>query len=145
MGKSIYFWQLVGFLEEEGYKVVYINLESLWNVFLFIFFEIFVSDLDWQWGMILLQIDIVGFFYVIEQFKEEKFVLIIDEVEGVNEVFFGDFLYLIWCVYYFCYVYGLKSVILVGVINILGVVSDNVFLFNIVDNLDIFYFLDEEV
>lgn len=66
-------------------------------------------------------------------------------MEGVNEVFFGDFLYLIWWVYYFCYVYGLKSVILVGVINILGVVSDNVFLFNIVDNLDIFYFLDEEV
>jgi hypothetical protein len=41
--------------------------------------------------------------------------------------------------------HSLKSVILVGVTNILGVVSDNASPFNIADNLQVPYFTDEEV
>jgi hypothetical protein len=144
-GKSTYFRQLAGFLEEEGYKVAHTNLESLRNAPLSTFLEIFASDLDRQWGTALPQTDMAGLFHAIEQLKEEKLVLIIDEVEGVNEAFFGDFLHSIRRAYHSRHAHGLKSVILVGVTNILGVVSDNASPFNIADNLDIPYFSDEEV
>jgi hypothetical protein len=144
-GKSTYFRQLAVFLQSEGYKVAHTNLESLRNAPLSTFLEILASDLDRQWGTSLPQTDIAGLFHAIELLNEEKLVLIIDEVEGVNEAYFGDFLHAIRRAYHSRNVHGLKSVILVGVTNILGVVSDNASPFNIADNLDIPYFSNEEV
>jgi hypothetical protein len=72
-------------------------------------------------------------------------VLIIDEVEGINQDYFGDFLHSIRNAYHSRESHCLKSVILVGVSNIVGVVSDNASPFNITDNLNVPYFTNEEV
>ena len=71
--------------------------------------------------------------------------MIIDEVEGINKEYFGDFLHSIRNAYHSRQNHSLKSVILVGVSNIFGVVSDNASPFNIADNLSVPYFTDDEV
>ena len=70
--------------------------------------------------------------------------MIIDEIEGLNEDIFGQFLHTIRNLYHFRQEHGLKSIILVGVSNIVGVVQDNAGPFNIADNLEIPYFSNEE-
>ncbi len=72
-------------------------------------------------------------------------MLIIDEVEGINKEYFGNFLHSIRNAYHSRENHCLKSIILVGVSNIVGVVSDNASPFNIADNLNVPYFTDEEV
>jgi len=84
-------------------------------------------------------------FNLIEEIKDQKCVLIIDEIEGVNPEYFGDFLHSIRNSYHSRESHCLKSVILVGVSNILGVVSDNASPFNIADNLNVPYFTRQEV
>jgi hypothetical protein len=62
------------------------------------------------------------------------------EIEGLNEEIFGQFLHTIRNLYHFRDEHSLKSVILVGVSNIVGVVQDNASPFNIADNLEVPYF-----
>ena len=83
-------------------------------------------------------------FTEIIKITDRKWVLIIDEVEGINPEFFGEFLHSIRNVYHSRAEHSLKSVILVGVSNIVGVVQDNASPFNIADNLNVPYFTDEE-
>ena len=76
--------------------------------------------------------------------------MIIDEVEGINADYFGTFLHAIRSAYHTRQSHCLKSVILVGVSNIVGVISDNgrdgaCPVFTIADNLNVPYFTDEEV
>ena len=71
-------------------------------------------------------------------------VLIIDEVEGINPDYFGHFLHAVRSAYHTRERHCLKSVILVGVANIVGIVQDNASPFNIADNLEVPYFTDEE-
>jgi len=76
--------------------------------------------------------------------------LIIDEVEGINADYFGTFLHAIRSAYHTRQSHCLKSVILVGVSNIVGVISDNgrdgaCPVFTIADNLNVPYFTDKEV
>jgi len=66
-------------------------------------------------------------------------------VEGINPAYFGEFLHTIRNAYHSRQNHSLKSVILVGVSNIVGVVSDNASPFNIADNLNVPYFTDKEV
>ncbi len=80
----------------------------------------------------------------IKNYKKEKCILIIDEIEGLNPELFGQFLHTIRNLYHTRKNHCLKSVILVGVTNILGVVSDNASPFNIADNLEVPYFTNEE-
>ncbi len=69
----------------------------------------------------------------------------IDEVEGINKEYFGDFLHSIRNAYHSRENHCLKSVILVGVSNIVGIVQDNASPFNIADNLNVPYFTENEV
>ncbi len=85
------------------------------------------------------------FFEMIQTQKQEKCVLIIDEVEGINKEYFGDFLHSICNAYHSRENHCLKSVILVGVSNIIGIVQDNASPFNIADNLNVPYFTENEV
>ncbi len=71
--------------------------------------------------------------------------MIIDEIEGLNPDFFGQFLHTIRNLYHSRDTHCLKSTILVGVTNIVGIVSDNASPFNIADNLLIPYFSKGEV
>ncbi len=144
-GKSTYFRQLSECLEKQDYKVAHINFENYKKEPL----KSFLSRLSWKleefWNENFENKTIGEIFQKIEKNKKDKYVLIIDEVEGINKEYFGTFLHSIRNVYHSRDNHCLKSVIFVGVSNIVGVVSDNASPFNIADNLNVPYFTDEEV
>ena len=145
-GKSTYFRQLAKRLETDGYKVAHINLENYKNASLKSFLYTLTRHINEKWQLdFTSESDLSHIFELIQVRQKEKCVLIIDEVEGINEEYFGDFLHSIRNAYHSRENHGLKSVILVGVSNIVGVVSDNASPFNIADNLNVPYFTDSEV
>ena len=145
-GKSTYFRQLAKKLEDQGYLVAHINFENYKNASLSAFLYEFVKNINESWKLELTdEIEISKIFSLISEIKDRKFVLIIDEVEGINQDYFGDFLHSIRNAYHSRERHALKSVILIGVSNIVGVVSDNASPFNIADNLNVPYFTDHEV
>ena len=143
-GKSTYFRFLAEVLQQEGYKVCHVNFESFKEESKVDFLIRLNNALTNQWGMLFRETTLAGVFEQIENLKDEKCVLIIDEVEGINPDFFGQFLHAIRNAYHSRNNHALKSVILVGVSNIVGVVKDNASPFNVTDNLNIPYFTDEE-
>ena len=145
-GKSTYFGQLGISLEKMGYKVAHINFENYKNASLDSFLYCLLGELKNFWDIEFSKdIDLAKIFQIISETKNQKLVLIIDEVEGINQTYFGDFLHSIRSAYHSRQNHSLKSVILVGVSNIVGVVSDNASPFNIADNLNVPYFTDSEV
>ena len=143
-GKSTYFRLLADTLREEGFKVCYVNFESFKEASQEDFLISLKGALSNQWGTQFETQTLNSVFQQIENIKNEKCVLIIDEVEGINPVFFGSVLHAIRKAYHSREQHCLKSVVLVGVSNILGVVKDNSSPFNIADNLNIPYFTNEE-
>jgi len=145
-GKSTYFMQLAEKLIEKGYKVAHINFENYKNASLDSFLYRFLGTIKEMWGVdFSKETNLSKIFNLIEEIENQKFVLIIDEVEGINPEYFGDFLHSIRNAYHSRQNHCLKSVIMVGVSNIVGVVSDNASPFNIADNLNVPYFTDTEV
>ncbi len=144
-GKSTYFRQLADKLTEQGYKVAHINFENYKTAN----YESFLDRLVWKfsefWQQNFENLTLQQIFQKIEKNNDTKCVLIIDEVEGINPEYFGTFLHSIRNAYHSRESHCLKSVILVGVSNIVGVVSDNASPFNIADNLNVPYFTDDEV
>jgi hypothetical protein len=143
-GKSTYFHLLATELEKEGYKVAYINFENYRAGDLYSFLYEFHAQLKSFWGIDCTGSSLQNTFSQITQITDQKLVLIIDEVEGINPEYFGDFLHSIRSAYHSRTKHCLKSVILVGVSNIVGVVQDNASPFNIADNLNVPYFTDQE-
>jgi AAA-like domain len=143
-GKSTYFYLLANTLREEGYKVCYVNFENYKNGSMRAFLNEFCARIEQHWGIDFDGYELQEIFTEISKIKDTKFVLIVDEVEGINPDFLGEFLHSIRNVYHSRSEHGLKSVILVGVTNILGVIKDNASPFNIADNLNIPYFTNEE-
>ncbi len=144
-GKSTYFRQLAEALTEQGYKVAHINFENYKSANLESFLDRLVWKLKEFWQQDFKNLTLQQIFQEIEKNNNGKCVLIIDEVEGINPEYFGTFLHSIRNAYHSRENHCLKSVILVGVSNIVGVVSDNASPFNIADNLNVPYFTDEEV
>ena len=144
-GKSTYFVQLAEELEKEGYKVAHINFENFRQEELQAFLNRFWSKTEEQWGIDFSGKNIADIFLAIEKIKDQKFVLIIDEVEGINEAYLGTFLHSIRNTFHSRTTHALKSVILVGVSNITGIIGDNASPFNISHNLNVPYFTNEEV
>ncbi len=144
-GKSTYFRQLADKLTEQGYKVAHINFENYKNEKVETFIKRFKRNINEFWNKNYKFETIPEFFELIETQKNKKCVLIIDEVEGINKEYFGDFLHSIRNAYHSREKHCLKSVILVGISNIVGVVSDNASPFNIADNLNVPYFTNDEV
>ena len=143
-GKSTYFRFLGEHLKQEGYKVCHVNFESFKAESKEDFLIRLNNALTNHWGILFQGETLAGVFEQIESIKNEKCVLIIDEVEGINPEFFGQFLHAIRNAYHSRSEHALKSVILVGVSNIVGVIKDNASPFNVTDNLNIPYFTDEE-
>ncbi|MDZ7879602.1 MAG: AAA-like domain-containing protein [Saprospiraceae bacterium] len=143
-GKSTYFRFLAEALELEGYKVCHTNFESFRDESKKDFLIGLNNALTDQWGIPFQGTTLASVFEQIERLKNEKCVLIIDEVEGINPEFFGSVLHAIRKAYHTRSNHSLKSVILVGVSNIVGIVKDNASPFNVTDNLNIPYFTDEE-
>ena len=144
-GKSTYFRQLADKLLLNGYNVAHINFEDYKHTPIETFLYQFSGELNKFWNTNFRQSNISEIFYEIENINDKKNVLIIDEVEGINAEYFGAFLHSIRRVYHSRQNHCLKSVILVGVTNIVGVVSDNASPFNVADNLNVPYFTDAEV
>jgi hypothetical protein len=145
-GKSTYFGQLAKRLSKNGYKVAHINFENYKNASLGSFIYTLCVELKKQWMLDFSgETELAKIFQLISEINDQKCVLIIDEVEGINPLYFGDFLHSIRNLYHSRQSHCLKSVILVGVSNIVGVVSDNASPFNIADNLNVPYFTNEEV
>ena len=145
-GKSTYFRLLAEELEKAGYKVCHVNIEHLANTdeaFLCYYLGLEMSlktgrkiegeNLNWL------------FHHYIHAPNAEKCVLIIDEIEGLNPNILNVFLHTIRSCYHSRTEHALKSVILVGVSNITGVIQDNASPFNANDNLNIPYFSDAEI
>ncbi len=145
-GKSTYFRQLAVYLEARGYEVAQMNFENYRVASLNAFLYAFTKHIFEAWGIDLRQeTDLVLVFERLSEVRDKKWVLIVDEVEGINAEYFGIFLHSIRNLYHSRQRHALKSVILVGVTNILGVVSDNASPFNIADNLELPYFTEAEV
>jgi hypothetical protein len=144
-GKSTYFRQLADVLTGEGYEVAHINFENYATASLGVFVQTLKEELAKFW-----QIDFNGnqelasIFRAVQAVKDKKYLLIIDEVEGINAEYFGIFLHSIRNAYHSRENHSLKSVILVGVSNIVGIVADNASPFNIAENLNLSYFSKEE-
>ena len=154
-GKSTYFRLLATELEKEGFKVCHINFENYRNIALSTFIRALKEEFSLFWNINLSKDrDIASIFRTVQTHTGEKYVLIIDEVEGINAKYFGDFLHTIRNCYHSRSLHSLKSVILVGVSNITGVVPPYPPIrgvggyaspFNTNDNLEIPYFTKEEV
>jgi AAA-like domain len=143
-GKSTYFRFLAAELETEGYKVAHVNFENFKTQSIQNFLARLIRHLLEQWKIGFEATSLSQLFEQIESIKTDKMVLIIDEVEGINSEYFGEVLHTIRNAYHSRQTHCLKSVILVGVSNIVGVVQDNASPFNIADNLNVPYFTNEE-
>lgn len=143
-GKSTYFKLLTDQLRVKGYKVAHVNFENFKVESISSFLNHLHFHLQQYWDIDLSGKELGETFTEILKVTDKKLVLIVDEVEGINPEFFGQFLHSIRNVYHSRETHGLKSVILVGVSNIVGVVQDNASPFNIADNLNVPYFTNEE-
>ncbi len=143
-GKSTWFRQLAIELKKEDYRVAHINFENFREEKIETFISRLCRKLYEFWNVEFRCNTIPEIFERIESLKEEKYVLIIDEVEGINPAYFGIFLHSIRNAYHSRENHGLKSVLLVGVSNITGIVQDSASPFNIADNLAVPYFTNEE-
>ncbi len=144
-GKSTYFTLLANKLSKLDYKVAFVCFENYKNQPISSFLKRLRGELKKFWGIDFKNLNISDIFYKIEQTQNQKCVLIVDEVEGINKEYFSDFLHSIRNAYHTRQNHCLKSVILVGVSNILGIIQDNASPFNIADNLNVPYFTKDEV
>ncbi|MCK4766240.1 MAG: ATP-binding protein [Candidatus Aminicenantes bacterium] len=143
-GKSTFFRLLAAELEKTKYKVTHINTENYMEAPLSAFFNYLFRKIKEDWDIELKSTNLGDFQNDIAAVKDRECVLIIDEIEGLNPAYFGQVLHALRNLYHFRTEHCLKSVILVGVSNIVGVVQDNASPFNITDNLEVPYFTDEE-
>ncbi|MEM7179311.1 MAG: ATP-binding protein [Spirochaetota bacterium] len=143
-GKSTYFRLLAKELEKDGYKVCHINFENYKNASIESFLNKLNRGLSEDWEIPFADQSIPALFEKIDTVTGKKLVLIIDEVEGINEEYFNEFLHSIRNSYHYRDNHSLKSVILVGVANITGIIQDNASPFNIADDLSLSYFSDTE-
>ncbi len=144
-GKSTYFRQLAEELNKQGYLTVYFSVEGFDDFSVADTFDTFCRELKRQQNIDWHIETLKEFEKQISLCLNKKLVIIIDEIESLNPDIFGQFLHTIRNLYHTKNYHCLKSVILVGVSNIVGVVSDNASPFNIADNLNVPYFTNEEV
>ena len=144
-GKSTYFVQLAEELNKQNYKPVYFSVEGFNDYSVADTFDTFCRELRKQQGIDWHINTLKDFEKIISNCIDKKIVIIIDEIEDLNPKIFGQFLHTIRNLYHTRLDHCLKSVILVGVSNIVGVVSDNASPFNIADNLNVPYFTEKEV
>ncbi len=143
-GKSTYFRQLAVELEKGDYKVCHVNLENDKESTLDDLLIYLLSEINIAWESKLEAKTFKQFQKVITDIKSEKCVLIIDEIEGLNPALLNQFLHTIRSLYHSRENHCLKSVVLVGVSNIIGIIKDNASPFNIADNLELGFFTDCE-
>ncbi|MEK7253540.1 MAG: AAA-like domain-containing protein, partial [Bacteroidota bacterium] len=143
-GKSTYFMMLARQLRQQGYNVMHVNFESFTTEPLPTLMRYINKEARDQWGVQMNATTFGDFFNFVNECQEGRWVFIVDEIEGLNPEFFGQFLHLVRNLYHSRNEHCLKSVILVGVSNIVGVVQDNASPFNVADNLNVPFFTTQE-
>ncbi|MCP4137885.1 MAG: ATP-binding protein [bacterium] len=143
-GKSTYFRQLHKELHTIGYKAVHFSVEGFTDYSAADMFDSLCREMKDQAALDILIESFKDFEKYITNNKNDKIVLIVDEIESLNPALVNQFLHTIRNLYHFREKHCLHSVILVGVSNIVGIISDNASPFNIADNLDVPYFTKEE-
>ncbi|MCB1189009.1 MAG: AAA-like domain-containing protein [Leptospiraceae bacterium] len=143
-GKSTYSRLLAKELEKEGYSVAHINFENYRTESFDNILKRLIRESNKFWNTNFTSTSIPSYFFELENIQNRNFVLIIDEVEGINPDYLGTFLHSIRNAYHSRDSHSLKSVILVGVSNITGIMQDHASPFNISDELNIPYFSNEE-
>jgi len=156
-GKSTYFQFLADKirLNRPGYLPLWVSFEAYGNAeesfFLHALFKRLCLRLQ-QYGMGMdpaWQPDrmaaLSDFFHRVSIHFGKQIILIVDEVEGLkNAGVLNAFLHSIRDIYHDRKQFGLRSVILVGVSNITGILQDTASPFNIADQITIPYFSFEE-
>ena len=144
-GKSTYFELLMARLRQEGYGVVQVNFESYRNVG----HEGPIQDLALEaqknWQVELPTHNLSAWQHLVKRQTNAKWVLIVDEIEGLNPELLPEFLHTIRGLYHSRRYHALKSVIIVGVSNLAGIMQDNTCPFNITDTFQVPYFSRSEV
>jgi type II secretory pathway predicted ATPase ExeA len=143
-GKSTYFRLLADSLMALDYCVVHVNVEGYINASEANLCEYISRYISKQLAIVFYANNTRDLLEKLSEFPK-KTVFIIDEIEQVNPEMFNQFLHAIRSYYHHRSDHNLKSVILVGVSNITGIIQDNASPFNIADNFDIPYFTEEEV
>jgi len=92
-GKSTYFRFLATALQKDGYKVACVNFENFRHQSQENFLISLGYSFSEQWGLSLDATSSASLFHEISTIKTDKCILIIDEVEGINAEYFGDFLH----------------------------------------------------
>ncbi len=144
-GKSTFFQMLGEQLKTEGYKVCYTNWGHSRHSSLHSFLITLGFKMRESWQIEIDTTDFESIIRSVEACKDKKLVLAIDEVEGINAEFLNDFLHTIRSLYHSRDNHSLKSVILVGVQNITGVMQGAVSPFNINEELEVPYFTQSEI
>ena len=149
-GKSTYFTLLCDELNQQDYIAIWISTEGFGKDYekdqvIDILIDIINTELNFY--NLSISTDFKSFFQIIKAISllKKKVCLVIDEIERFTEKYFDEFLHTIRTIYHKRENHNLKSVVLVGVANIVGVIQDNASPFNIADNLDVPYFTKEEV
>jgi hypothetical protein len=144
-GKSTYFRLLKDEIEKQGFVFMHINVENYKGETL----QGFLDKLQVELNKVGFDAPVFDTFprlsNYLETVNDRQLLFIIDEIEGLNPELFGQFLHTIRNLYHSRESHCLKSVVLVGVSNIVGIVNDNASPFNIADNLHVPYFTQEEV
>ncbi|MBI4647870.1 MAG: ATP-binding protein [Bacteroidia bacterium] len=143
-GKSTYLEIIQKELKKSGYGSIFINTENYLDCTKESLLDELKNEFE-KYKLIISDKSFTDFSKSLKKTTRGKIVLIIDEIEGLNPEIFGQFLHSIRNVYHSRENHCLKSIILVGVSNIVGIVQDHASPFNIADNLPIDYFKKEEV
>lgn len=144
-GKSTYFGLMLDDLKKEAYQIIQLNFENYKEETLHGLMSTLREALQ-QIGLNPPEFDSFGrFSNFLNRVRDRRLVMIIDEIEGLNPDLLGQFLHTIRALYHSRDTNCLKSTILVGVSNIVGVAEDNASPFNIAEELPLPYFTPEEV
>ena len=144
-GKSTFFQMLGAQLETEGYKVCYTNFEYFHTTGEASFLADIAIEMRKAWEIEIDNSDFTTLAQSIKQVDNQKLVLVVDEVEGINAAYLNTFLHTIRGLYHSRDNHSLKSVILVGVRNITGTMQGAVSPFNINEELEVPYFTEAEI
>lgn len=151
-GKTTYFQLMIRQLEKTAYLPIWISLEDVANASVEKFYATLDHDLRLELSGLAItpQTQIVDNLSLMQFFGELKqqgrmIVLIIDEFDGVPSIVLSDLMHTFRKTYHKKAVYGLHSLILVGVRNISGAVLDKASPFNIADEIEVPYFSKAEV
>ena len=144
-GKSTFFKLLSARLRQVGYGVVQVNFESYLHSGPEMPMRYMQREAQKHWGIELPITDVVAWQHVVMDHTEQKWVLIVDEIDGLNRQYLPQFLHTIRTLYHNRKEHALKSVMLVGVSNLAGIMHDHTSPFNIADSFTVPYCSCEEV